>query len=200
LTGTEDFESESVVAYEVGYRNRLGSRVSVDVAAFDNRYDDLRSQEFPTQPGVPVQLMNMLNAESRGVELTTKAQLSGWWQVAGAYTHLWKRLTFDPGSTDPTRGTAEANDPRHIIKLRSYLDVGTRFEFDAFFRYVSALPQPAVAAYSELDARAGYHLRPGWDLAIIGSNLLSPRHLEFRGGTPPQVTERAVTLRSTWRF
>jgi iron complex outermembrane receptor protein len=80
------------------------------------------------------------------------------------------------------------------------LNVGARFEFDAFFRHVSSLPQPAVAAYSELDARAGYHLRPGWDLAVVGSNLLSPRHLEFRGGTPPQVLERAVTLRSTWRF
>ena len=28
---------------------------------------------------------------------------------------------------------------------------------------------------------------PGLGLAIIGTNLLSPRHLEFRAGTPPQA-------------
>jgi iron complex outermembrane receptor protein len=200
ITGTEDFKSESLLALEAGYRTRLGSRLSVDLALFNNRYDDLRSQEFPTVPGEPVRLMNMLNAVSRGAELSAKAQLIDWWQIAGGYTHLWKRLTFDPGSTDRTGGAAEANDPRHIVKLRSYIDAGTRFEFDTFFRYVSALPQPAVEAYAEMDARLGFHLRPGWDLALVGTNLLSPQHMEFIGGTPPQVSERAITFRSTWRF
>ncbi|HEX4912501.1 MAG TPA: TonB-dependent receptor, partial [Vicinamibacterales bacterium] len=200
ITGTEDFKSETVIAYEAGYRTRLGSRVSIDIAGFDNRYDDLRSQEFPTVPGEPVRLMNMLNATTRGVELTGKAQVLDGWQIAAAYTHLWKRLTFDPGSTDRTGGAAEANDPRHIFKVRSYLNVGPRVEFDTFFRYVSSLPQPAVNAYSEIDARLAYRLQPGWDLALIGTNLLSPQHVEFRGGTAAQFAERAVTLRSTWRF
>ena len=199
LTGTSDFRSESVMAYEVGYRARLGDRFSVDVAAYDNRYDDLRSQEVPVPP-IPIQLMNMMNAVTRGVEISSKTQLTTAWQIAAAYTHFWKRFTFDPGSTDRTGGAAEANDPRHLVNFRSYLGIGPRVELDAFFRYVSALPQPAVAGYSELDARLGYHLRPGWDLAVVGTNLLSPSHLEFRGGTPPQLLERAVTLRSTWRF
>jgi iron complex outermembrane receptor protein len=200
LTGTEDFQSETVVAYEAGYRTRVANRVSLDLAVFNNRYDDLRSQEFPTVPGQPVRLMNMLNATTRGAELTGKAQLLDSWQIAAAYTHLWKRLTFDPDSTDRTGGASEANDPRHIFKLRSYLDLGSRVEFDAFFRHVASLPQPAVDAYSEIDARLGYHVLPGWDIELVGTNLLSPRHLEFRAGTPPQYMERAVTLRSTWRF
>jgi iron complex outermembrane receptor protein len=127
-------------------------------------------------------------------------QVTPWCQLAAGYSHLWKRFTFDPGSTDRTGGASEANDPRHLFKLRSYVDVGDRVEVDAFFRYVSMLPQPVVDAYAELDARVGYHIGPGWDVAVIGTNLLSPRHLEFRAGTPPQVYERAVTLRSTWRF
>lgn len=200
LTGTDDFKSESVIAYEAGYRTRLGDRLSIDLAVFDNRYDDLRSQEFPTAPGQPVRLMNMLNAESRGVELTAKAQLIDAWQIATGYTHLWKELTFDPGSQDRTGGVAEANDPRHIFKLRSYINFGTRVEFDTFFRYVSSLPQPVVRAYSEIDSRLGYRLRPGWDVSLTGVNLLSPGHVEFRGGTPAQLAERAVSLRSTWRF
>jgi iron complex outermembrane receptor protein len=199
LTGTEDFKSETLIAYEAGYRTRVGTRFSIDIAAYDNRYDDLRSQEVPVPP-FPIHLMNMLNAVTRGIEIAPKIQVAPWWQVAGGYTHLWKRLTFDPGSTDRTGGASEANDPRHLIKVRSYMNGGSRFEFDTFFRYVAALPQPAVDAYSEIDARVGYHIQPGWDLAIIGSNLLSPRHLEFRGAIPPQYYERGVTLRSTWRF
>jgi iron complex outermembrane receptor protein len=200
LTGTEDFRSEAMVAYEVGLRTRVANRVSIDLATFNNDYDELRSQEFPTQPGTPVRLMNMLNAVTRGAELTARAQLTPWWQVGGGYTYLWKRFTFDPGSTDPTGGVAEANDPAHIAKLRSHINAGGRVEVDAFFRYYSALPNPAVDAYGELDARVGYRLRPGWELALIGSNLLHENHLEFRGGTPPQVYPRAISLRSSWRF
>ena len=74
----------------------------------------------------------------------------------------WKELTFDPGSTRSRRsGASEANDPRNIFKLRSYINATNRIEIDAFFRYVGALPQPAVDAYSELDARVGYRVRPG---------------------------------------
>ena len=199
LTGSEDFHSETVIAYEAGYRTRVGNRFSIDVATYNNRYDDLRSQEVPSPP-IPIVLMNMMNATTRGVELVSKVQLLPWWQIAAGYTHFWKEFTFDTGSTDRTGGSSEANDPGHLFKFRSYATAGERIEFDAFFRYVSSLPNPPVDAYAELDARLGYHVRPGWDLAIIGTNLLSPNHLEFRSGTPPQVYERAVTLRSTWRF
>jgi iron complex outermembrane recepter protein len=199
LTGTEDFRSESVIAYEAGYRTRLGNRLSIDIAAFDSRYDDLRSQEVPPAV-IPIRLMNMMNAVTRGLELTGKGQVMPWWQIGGGYTHLWKRLTFDAGSTDRTGGSSEANDPRHLFQLRSYVDFGTRVEFDLFFRYVSALPQPAVAAYSELDAHGGFRVAPGWDLSLIARNLLAPRHVEFRGGTATQVYQRAIALRSSWRF
>ena len=199
LSGTDDFKSESVIAYEAGYRTRFGDRVSIDVALYNNRYDHLRSQEVPVPP-IPILLMNMMNAVTRGIEIDSRAQIAPWWQVGGGYTHFWSRFTFDPGSTDRTGGASEANDPRHLVKLRSHLRAGARFEFDAFYRYVGSLPSPAVKAYSELDARIGYHVRPGWDLSLIGGNLLHDQHLEFRGGTPPQVYPRGVTLRSTWRF
>lgn len=202
LTGTETFKSEELIAYEAGYRRRIGNRLSLDVNVFDNHYDELRSQESspPIPPGIPVRLMNMLNGVTRGLEVTSRVQAASWWQLEGGYSHLWKRFTFDPGSTDLTGGRSEANDPRHIFKLRSYVDAGSRFEIDAFFRHIGALPAPAVEAYAELDARVGYHLRPGWDLSLIGTDLLHTHHLEFRGSAPPQVYQRAVTLRSTWRF
>lgn len=200
LTGSPEFESEEVITYEAGYRTRFGSRLSIDVAAYNNRYDDLRSQEFPTQPGQPITLGNLLNGTTRGVETSANVELAPWWLVQAGYAHFWKRLTFDTGSTDRTGGAAEGNDPQHILKIRAHVNVGLRLELDGFYRYVGALPQPAVDGYSELDARAAWRMRPGWDLALIGTNLLHPRHVEFIAGTPPEYYERAVTLRSTWRF
>lgn len=199
ITGSDQFQSESTIAYEAGYRALVTDRLSVDVAAYTNRYDDLRSQEQPTVSGDPVRLANMLNAVTRGLEVSASWQVTPWWQTHTAYTHHWKRFTYDPGSTDITRGASEANDPRHLFKVRSYMNGGP-FEIDAFFRVIGALPQPAVAAYSELDARLGWRARPGVDLSIIGTNLLAPRHLEFRAGTAPQTYERAVSARLAWRF
>lgn len=199
LSGTEAFTSESVIAYEGGYRRLLSDRISIDLAGYVNRYDNLRSQELPTRAGDPVVLGNMLNALTRGVELSTSVQLAPWWQTHASYTYHWKDLTFDAGSRDATRGASEANDPNYLFKLRSYMNGGP-VEVDVFVRAIGALPQPAVDAYTEMDARVGWRVRPGWNLSVIGTNLLSPRHLEFRAGTAPELYERAVSVRSTWRF
>lgn len=199
LTGSEAFASENVLAYEAGYRKLYSERISVDIAAYVNRYDDLRSQELPARAGEPIVLANRMNALARGVELMTGLQIAPWWQTHLAYAYHWKELTFDPGSRDVTRGAAEANDPKHLFKVRSYMNGGP-FEFDLALRAIGSLPQPAVEAYQELDGRLGWRVRAGWDVSVIGSNLLSPRHLEFRAGTAPELYERAVSLRSTWRF
>ena len=198
ITGSEDFKSETVLAYEAGYRQQFRERVSIDFATYLNHYGDLRTQEIGPAP--PVTLANMMNAVSSGVEATTSIQIAPRWQTHVSYAYLWKEFTFDPGSNDPTGGASEANDPDNIFKVRSYINATNRVEVDAFFRWVSSLPQPAVDAYAELDARVGYRLRPWWDLSVVGVNLLQPRHVEFRAGTAPETYERAVTLRSVWRF
>lgn len=198
LTGSESFRAESVLAYEAGYRHQFKERASIDVAAYVNRYDDLRSQEIA--PGRPVTLANMMNGIGRGIESTASFQVTRRWQLHGSHAYLWKELTFDDASTDPTGGASEANDPRHIFKLRSYLIASDRIELDGFLQHYGARPQPRVEPYTEFDARFGFRLRPGWDLSLIGSNLLHGQHLEFRAGTAPEVYERAVSLRSVWRF
>jgi iron complex outermembrane receptor protein len=198
LTGSPTFKSENVIAYEAGYRRQILERLSVDIATYVNRYDDLRTQEI--RPGQPITLANMMNGLTRGVETTVSAQLLPRWQVHASHAYNWKELTFDPGSTDPTHGASEGNDPRHIFKLRSYATLSNRLEVDAFLRYNGRLPQPVVDAYGELDLRAGYRIRPGWDVSLIGTSLLHERHLEFLAGTAPETYERSGALRSVWRF
>jgi iron complex outermembrane recepter protein len=44
---------------------------------------------------------------------------------------------------------------------------------------VSSLPDPAVPAYTELNARVAWQVSPRCDLALSGFNLLHAHHQEF---------------------
>ena len=201
ITGSDSFDAESVIAYEGGYRVRLHDRVAIDIAAFANQYDDLRSQEFPRVPGEPITLRNLLNATTAGVELAGMVQAAENWRLHGAYSYLAQDFSVDPGSTDPFDGTFEANDPAHTFSLRSYWDLPAGFMLDGIFRAVSSRPNPGVPSYAELDLRLGWNVRPGWELSLSGQNLLHDRHLEFAYPNAPRYEfRRGALLRSTWRF
>lgn len=198
LTGSMDFDTEKVVAYELGYRAEA-PRASLDVAAFSNVYDDLRSEEFPTRAGPPIVLANLLNARTRGAEVSGTVLILPQWRVRVGYQYLHERFTFDPGSTDPTRGFPEFNDPSQIFKLRSSIDLGRDLELDGFLRRVAALPHPVVPAYAELDLRIGWHPSARWELSLVGQNLLHARHPEFLLSSPTREEyQRGAYVRLVW--
>lgn len=201
LSGSEDFKAESVVSYEGGYRIRPHSRVALDIAGFANRYDDLRSQELPAIAGQPVTLRNLLNAATSGVELSATFQPIERWRLHGSYSYLYEDFSVDRGSTDPFDGMFEANDPSHMFSMRSYTDLPAGFQLDGIVRVISSRPSPQVPSYGELDLRLGWTVRPGWDVALGGRNLLHDQHSEFASpGAPQYDFERAAYLRSVWRF
>jgi len=201
LSGNPDFEAESVIAYEAGYRIRPHARLSLDVATFANRYDNLRSQEPGTPPGPLVLLGNTLNAITSGVEVAGSVQVLDRWQIHAWYSYLHKDLSLDPGSRDLSRGRDEGNDPSFLLSVRSYVDLPRGFAFDGVFRHAARRPAPAVPAYSELDLRLGWTVRPGWEVSLVGQNLLHDRHPEL-GSTQAVRYEfqRGVYARSGWRF
>jgi iron complex outermembrane recepter protein len=201
LSGDPAFESESVVAYEGGYRVRPLARLSLDFAAFANRYDNLRSQELPSRLGNVILLGNTLNAVTSGVEAAATAQVLDPWRVHASFSYLHKNLTLDAGSRDISRGVPEGNDPDFMFTMRSYLDLPRGFAFDGSFRYVSERPGPVVPDYGELDLRLGWAARSGLEISIVGRNLLHSHHPEFRSLSAPRYEfERGIDLRSTWRF
>jgi iron complex outermembrane receptor protein len=84
------------------------------------------------------------------------------------------------------------------VQLRSSYDVGAGQEFDVTVRRVGALPRPAVPAYTAVDARWGWRIRPGVELSVIGQNLLDPRHAEFGSPATRSEYERTVAVRVVW--
>lgn len=199
--GNPDFESEDVIAYELGYRVRPMENLSIDVAGFYNAYDSLRSVT-PTAPaGIPFILSNEREGESWGTEISVRYQAADWWHLCGSYTFLEDNLSFRAIPAIAGGISTEANDPEQMASLRSTVTLPHRIEFDQVLRYVDELPNPHVPAYLELDLRLAWRPKPGLELSLVGMNLLDSAHPEFNGGTflQPEV-ERSVYAKVTWLF
>jgi iron complex outermembrane recepter protein len=199
--GNPDFRSESVVAYELGWRGEPRRNLSLDLALFYNDYDHLRTQEF-TKGGLPLTFGNKLRAETAGAELSANYQMLPWWLWSAGWSYLHKRLALAADSTDPALGQEEGNDPLRQLWVRTSLDDlpgGT--EFDLWLRRVDSLPAPKVPAYTELDLRAGWRATRTIDFSLIGRNLLHAHHPEFGAPSPNrEEVQRSIYGRIEWRF
>ena len=184
LVGNPEFMSESVVAYEAGYRVQATPTLFVDLAAYHNRYDRLRS----TEPGTPLTLGNGFEGQTTGLETTFDYRPKTWMRWRASWTLFDKLLAARPGSGDPSAGRAEGNDPSQTFGLRAMFNLPKQVELDGYLRAIAALPNPAVPAYAELDLRAGWWLTPDWEVSIVGQNLLHGHHPEF-GAPGPLRTE-----------
>jgi iron complex outermembrane receptor protein len=195
------FESESVIAYELGYRTELANSVALSVATFFNDYDDIRSAEpIPGAPGQFV-ILNGLRAKTYGLEVSATWRAADWWQLRGGYTFLKKRIVLG-NSQDLNRGRGEGNDPQHQFLIQSMINLPANLEFDSVLRYVDNLNQrgPLVPSYVSLDLRLGWQPSPNWEFAIVGQNLLDKQHPEFGAPATRQEIPRSVYGKVTWKF
>ncbi|MGC3982880.1 MAG: TonB-dependent receptor [Steroidobacteraceae bacterium] len=196
-----DFESEKLMAYELGYRALPITDLSVSLSLFYNDYDDVRSIEHVT-PGVafPVYIGNGLTAIAYGAELSSDYNVTDKWRLRLGYTDMRLQLRRQPGSTDTSNGSSEAHDPKHQLLLRSSHDLTDNIELDATFRYVSKIIDIDVPGYSELDFRVGWQLTDNIELSLAGRNLLHAHHAEFGSAATRQEIERNVYGKFTWEF
>lgn len=211
LLGNSDFTSEKLLAYELGYRWQISSRLAIDLASFLNRYRGLASLELETsfidprdgKTVIPVVNENLTDGRATGVEaLITYSPLESW-RLTGSYSYL--DLEMEPHGQDINRGRfAAGSTPRNQFGLRSAVDVAG-FQIDAFLRHVGAIRQdPQIVSGEGLPAYTEFDLRLArvWnriELALTGKNLLHGHHLEF--GAPAQrgEIERSVHASISWR-
>jgi iron complex outermembrane receptor protein len=205
ILGNPDMVSEKLIAYEFGYRVQPINQLKLDLTAFYNDYDDLRTLE-PTTPGPvsPSRVANKLFGESYGTEVSATAQLTKRWRLQGSYSYLEVQLHRKAGSLDTTTEKAtEGSSPRNQFFVRSLFDLGWNIEFDSTLRYVDVLPAPKIPSYLTLDLRLAWSPRQNLEFAVVGQNLLDDRHPEFAPtfvGTQKTEVERSVYGTVLWRF
>jgi iron complex outermembrane recepter protein len=210
------FDSEELLAYELGYRWQIARPLFIDVAAFHNRYNGLVSLELALEeaflePGsgrtiIPVRNRNLTDGHSQGVEILSTMSPRRDWRLVASYAYVDMNLT--PHGQDLNRGRfLEGATPRHQVGVRSLMDLPASFQLDAQFRSISAIRQlPPIVSGEGIDGYAELDLRLGWsgwrqvDLSVVGRNLLHGRHPEF--GPPEQRGEvaREAYVKVAWGF
>jgi iron complex outermembrane receptor protein len=205
--GSEDFNAERLIAYEVGYRATPAPQISLDVALFYNDYDRLRTlNPLPpfTEGGFVVVPLTFGNdAEGR----TYGGTVSGTWRpgallrVQASYTYLRMFLETRAGTFAATSDTRPDLNPRHEASLRSAFNLPSNIEVDGALRYVSEIFN--VSDYLQADVRLGWSVRSNLAISIDAKDLFSPRHLEFASPSfLPEVRHipRRGSLQVRWNF
>jgi iron complex outermembrane recepter protein len=210
--GSESFRSERLIAYEVGYRATPDPRVSLEVAAYYNDYDHLRSVvgQSPavtdTLIVVPLLIRNDFRGRTYGGEVSMTVGAARGWRLRAHYALLEMRV--EPRSDAPAGAATDVIpglNPTHQATLWSSFDLPHGIELDVIGRYVGELESPAspIPDYLTADAKVTWRVTPALRAGLVGQDLLQPRHAEFR---PPQgvVGRREVPRRVSaflaWRF
>ena len=197
VIGPGNFQSESLIAYELGYRGRPSSRTSLSISAFYNVYDELRSFERPPGGGFPITIGNRMEGETYGVEAWGAYQVREWWRLMAGVNWLHEDLRFEAGSSGVGGVQSAGNDPDYQVSLRSAMTLPHGVGLDVHVRRVGALAGPVSPAYTELNGRLGWALTETVELSLSGFNLLHDHHAEF--GTAASAVQVGPTGAETGR-
>lgn len=213
INGSSAFKSETLLAYEVGYRTEPLPRVSLDIAAFYNVYDQLRvrgdatNESFPNSITVHQPLINGMHGHSEGIEVSAEWLPMSWWRLLATYSYLKLTMTLDDTSTDAiNKGDAEGDSPAHQFSIRSGFDLGKEVELDFWLRgadRVAYIDGERIPGYLTMDTRLAWKPRPQLELALVGRNLFHQHRKEFAPefvNTFPTEVERSFYGKVTWQF
>ncbi len=202
LDPSPDFQSEKLIAYELGYRGQLASNLSLSISAFYNSYDGIRSDDL-TNGGFPIVLANGIAGDEYGVEVWAEYHVFDWWRLAPGFNTLHKDFHLKPGFTDFSQYESLGEDPAYQAQLRSEMNITSAIELDATVRDVDhetrelfVGPFEVVPSYLEADLRIGWRVTDRWELSLEGDNLLHNHHLEVDdpSTTPPRYIQRAFLI------
>ena len=213
VIGSHQFNSEDLLAYELGYRVQATSNLSLDLATFYNSYSGLRTAEpgtpfveppqAPTDIVIPFVAANKMSGGTYGLELFADWKVVPKWRLAGSYSYLQMNIHKNSDSLDPIPDNPNGSSPRHQWYLRSSVDLPKHFELDTTLRFVDHLPSLNLPNYYSLDAHLGWRPVTSLELSIGGQNLLNNWHLEFLPdfvNTSPTVVKRSVFGSITVKF
>jgi len=155
IEGTDSFDSEKVVSYELGYRWLANTCFSTDLALFYNDYHDLRTATPLTPTSGPVLFFENKSHGSSygldGLELALDWQARPWLllQLAYSYAEFDLHSEYGDEGIDFIVVDEDAN-PHHQVSLRTNFDWGERWQFNIWLRYVDSF------------AASGKEIQPLW--------------------------------------
>lgn len=211
--GNEDFDSEKLLAYELGYRVYPREDLSVDLSLFYNDYDDLQSfrSAQPQNPLSDVIFDNEMTMSSYGMEMVVDWWPQDWWRLQTSYSYLHLSVSLDADSRDPDNNNTvvESSSPNHQLSIRSMMNLRDDLMLDMWLHYVDELERTAfsrvdsaVPAYTSFNVRLAWTPAKNVELSLVGQNLFDDHHPEFVGENflVPTEVERSWLAQLRWDF
>ncbi len=213
IDGNRYFESETVIAFELGYRTEPLQRLTLDLSLFYNWYDHLRVRQEglvaseTTNLVLRYPLFNDMHGTTCGAEISATWHPFDWWRLQASYSYLYAEMHLDNGSTDYiNRDNAASGSPRHQGSLISGFDLGRQLELDLWLRAVEdvdSIDATSIPGYLTMDARLAWKPNKTLELSMVGQNLLQKQHPEYIPefiNTAPSETPRSIYAKLTWKF
>ncbi|MFT6332585.1 MAG: iron complex outermembrane receptor protein [Lentimonas sp.] len=195
--GDTGFDSEKLIAYELGYRIRPTNDSIFNLALFYNDYDDLRSGELvnggnPVIEGsnsfISVFPQNNGKGKAFGVELDGSIKINKKWELKSAYSYLKLDLDTKAGSTDSELEKEQRRSPRHQFNIQSRFDISDKITFDNILYYVDGITVTDnnsnslnIPSYWRFDTHIGWKYSKNLSFDFVGQNLFDRSHTEFSG-------------------
>jgi iron complex outermembrane receptor protein len=186
------FESEELIAYELGLRARPTANATLSTTLYLHDYNGLRTSTLsPPLPGAfPLYIGNGLHGEVYGLEVWGDLAVSEAWRLSAGFTLLEADYRADPLSFDVN---GSGDDPGYQLFVRSEANITDVLTLDLDARVIEEV-NPQVPGYIDLGARLGWRLNDRAELALAGRNLLDEAHPESFDIAPLLQARRSVQL------
>jgi iron complex outermembrane recepter protein len=215
VNGNPQATSETLVAYEVGHRMKLGRKISLDTATYYNHYGTLRSTQelapqFELEPVphllVPLEYNQLAQGNSLGFESVANFDASSRWRMTASYGFGDLDIQSKPGnnSTLNIYRNVPGSLPKHQAQIRSSWDIGRNLQLDIAGYYVDRLPAQSLPSYTTADLRLGWHVTSSLALSANVTNIFNKVHGEwittddvlYRG----RAFGRTASVTAVWKF
>jgi iron complex outermembrane receptor protein len=201
IVGNPALRSEALRAYELGFRYQPFHRLSLDVAAFYNSYENLIQSDaigapviFSDHIQIPIPFVNLGPGQTHGLEIAAKVIPVSHWSITSGITEI--RGTSTGG------GTQGVITPRHILNVQSRVDLTRYLNFDTAYYYTNALPELGLHTWNRVDVGLSTRQFNGFTFSAWGRNLQSEHHLENNSSEPyfpAGEIRRALVLKLSWQ-
>jgi len=213
--GNPNLKDEGLVANEAGFRTMITKRVSLDLAAYYNDYDNqisdapgtpfIETTPQPTHLVLPSIDENLSYGETHGAEAWLKFKVNDRWTLDWSYD--FERIHIHPmvKSQDFSIGPdTEGSTPHQQAKFRSSANLTRALSWNLSADFTDRLKAQGVPSYTRVDTNLIWKMRDNVQFGIYGQNLLRDRHLEFfdpdDSSTRSTLIRRSACAKLTWRF
>jgi iron complex outermembrane recepter protein len=212
--GNPNVKGEPLIAYEFGYRAMVGTKLSIDLAAFYSDYPHQETLEpttpfFETSPSpphlvIPTTPENLENATGQGAEIFANWKITDRWTISPGYAVERIHAYSLPGSQDTADPLEDqGSSPNVQAQLRSHFQISKALDWNVSTYFVDRLVLNNIPSYTRVDTGLSWRWKAGLSLSLAGQNLLRDHHLEFidpTGASRSTEIKRGAYAKVTWQF